>query len=247
MPWLLPAHHLPAGGDAVSPGDRRGSPAGGAPDRASPAFYRSSTKAPCSICRSRAHTSGKRSEHLVVSLERQEINRIPLAAVRQVVLFGNVQISTQALETLVQQEVPVALLTRYGRFIGALTPAPSKNVMLRVNQYRAFSDPAKSLALSKAVVKAKIANQRVLLMRSLRAKGPDDEEPVRGSDDPAAEEMARMLARVDDVPDDRHPAGAGRSGGQRLFRGLWAHVAQPQSLVGALTSGHATGGRHATR
>ena len=143
---------------------------------------------------------GKRSEHLVVSLERQEINRVPLAAVRQVVLFGNVQVSTQALETLVAHEVPVSLLTRYGRFIGALTPAPSKNVMLRVNQYRAFSDPVKSLALSKAVVKAKIANQRVLLMRSLRAKGPDDEEPVRGSDDPAAEEMARMSARVDDVP-----------------------------------------------
>ena len=143
---------------------------------------------------------GKRSEHLVVSLERQEINRVPLAAVRQVVLFGNVQVSTQALETLVVHEVPVALLTRYGRFIGALTPAPSKNVMLRVNQYKAFADPAKSLALSKAVVKAKIANQRVLLMRSLRAKGPDDEEPVRGSDDPAAEEMARMAARVDDVP-----------------------------------------------
>lgn len=49
------------------------------------------------------------------------------------VLFGNVQISTQAVETLVQQEVPVTLLTRYGRFIGALTPAPSKNVMLRVH------------------------------------------------------------------------------------------------------------------
>jgi CRISP-associated protein Cas1 len=142
---------------------------------------------------------GKRSEHLVVSLERQEINRIPLAAVRQVVLFGNVQVSTQAL-TLVEQEIPVTLLTRYGRFIGAMTPAPSKNVMLRVNQYRTFSDPAKALALAKAVVKAKIANQRVLLMRSLRAKGQDDEEPIRGSDDPAAEEMARMLARVDDVP-----------------------------------------------
>jgi CRISPR-associated protein Cas1 len=81
-----------------------------------------------------------------------------------------------------------------------MTPAPSKNVMLRVNQYRTFSDPARALALAKAVVKAKIANQRVLLMRSLRAKGQDDAEPIRGSDDPAAEEMARMLARVDDVP-----------------------------------------------
>jgi CRISPR-associated protein Cas1 len=145
---------------------------------------------------------GKRSEHLVVSKERQEINRIPLAAVRQVVLFGNVQISTQALETLVDQEIPVVMLTPYGRFIGAMTPAPSKNVMLRVNQYRAFAEPAKALALAKAVVKAKIANQRVLLMRSLRGKAQEDDEPVRGSDDPAAVEMARMLARVDEAPDN---------------------------------------------
>ncbi len=144
---------------------------------------------------------GKRSEHLVVSKERQEINRIPLAAVRQVVLCGNVQISTQALETLVEQEIPVVMLTRYGRFIGAMTPAPSKNVMLRVNQYRAFADPTKALGLAKAVVKAKIANQRVLLMRSLRGKAQEDDEPVRGSDDPAAVEMARMLGRVDEAPD----------------------------------------------
>jgi CRISPR-associated protein Cas1 len=144
---------------------------------------------------------GKRSEHLVVSLERQETNRIPLAAVRQVVLFGNVQISTQALETLVQHEIPVVLLSRYGRFIGALTPAPTKNVMLRVNQYRAFADSARALALARAVVQAKIANQRTLLMRSLRAKSQDDEASVRGSDDPAAAEMARMLVRLDEAPD----------------------------------------------
>lgn len=144
---------------------------------------------------------GKRSAHLVVSLERQEINRVPLATVRQVVLFGNVQVSTQALETLVQHEIPVVLLTRYGRFIGAMTPAPSKNIMLRVNQYRTFSDSPKALELAKAVVKAKITNQRALLMRSLRAKSQDDEEPIRGSDDPAAIEMARMLARVDEASD----------------------------------------------
>ena len=144
---------------------------------------------------------GKRSEHLVVSLERQEINRIPLAAVRQVVLFGNVQISTQALQTLVEQEIPVVLLTRYGRFIGAMAPAPSKNIMLRVNQYRAFADPARALTLAKAVVMAKIANQRVLLMRSLRSKPQDEEDPIRGSDDPAAVEIARMFARVDEAAD----------------------------------------------
>ncbi len=80
-------------------------------------------------------------------------------------------------------------------------PAPSKNIMLRVQQYRAFADPTKALALAKAAVKAKITNQRALLMRSLRARALDDEESLRGSDDPAAVEMVRMVARLDDAPD----------------------------------------------
>ena len=66
---------------------------------------------------------GKRSEHLVVRKDGQEVTRVPMHAVRQVVVFGNVQVSTQALETLVQNEIPVAYLTGYGRFIGTFAPA----------------------------------------------------------------------------------------------------------------------------
>jgi CRISPR-associated protein Cas1 len=41
---------------------------------------------------------GKRSEHLVIRKDGEEIQRVPIAAIRQVVVFGNVQISTQALD-----------------------------------------------------------------------------------------------------------------------------------------------------
>src|SRR6185503_3515387 len=111
---------------------------------------------------------GKRSEHLVVRKDGQEISRIPIHAVRQVVVFGNVQVSTQALETLVTNEVPVVYLTGYGRFVGAFSPPPAKNVSLREAQFRKFDDPAVCLELAKAVVRAKLSNQRALLMRSLR-------------------------------------------------------------------------------
>jgi CRISPR-associated protein Cas1 len=62
---------------------------------------------------------GKRSEHLVVRKDGQELQRIPMAAVRQVVVFGHVQVSTQALETLTANEIPVVYLSGYGRFIAA--------------------------------------------------------------------------------------------------------------------------------
>jgi CRISPR-associated protein Cas1 len=171
---------------------------------------------------------GKRSEHLVVRKDGAEIQRTPIAAIRQVVVFGNVQLSTQALECLATLEVPVVYLTGYGRFIAALQPAPTKNVLLRVNQHRLFADPQRALALARAVVKAKVSNQRTLLMRCLRWRSPDDpasggcEPPAdvasggckppeilgseppdshRGSDEPAAREMAELLARLDRIAD----------------------------------------------
>jgi CRISPR-associated protein Cas1 len=154
---------------------------------------------------------GKRSEHLVVRKHGQELQRVPIAAIRQVVVFGNVQLSTQALECLATLEVPVVYMTGYGRFIAALQAAPTKNVHLRVNQFRLFADPERALALAKAVVKAKITNQRALLMRSLRSRSSDDppngngqslaENGVRGSDEPAAKEMAELLTRVDRIAD----------------------------------------------
>ncbi|HEV3255350.1 MAG TPA: CRISPR-associated protein Cas4, partial [Gemmataceae bacterium] len=148
---------------------------------------------------------GKRSEHLVVRKDGDEIQRTPIAAIRQVVVFGNVQVSTQALECLATLEVPVVYMTGYGRFIAALQPAPTKNVMLRVNQYRLFADPQRALTLAKAAVKAKVSNQRTLLMRCLRSRSPDESvngtENGRGSDEPAARDMADLLNRLDRISD----------------------------------------------
>ena len=136
---------------------------------------------------------GKRSEHLVVRKDGQELTRVPMHQVRQVCVFGNVQVSTQALQTLVENEIPIAYLTGYGRFIGVFTPAPAKNVALREAQFRTFADPAACLQLSKAAVRAKLTNQRTLLMRSLRTDGD------RGSDEPAARALADLLRKLDDA------------------------------------------------
>ncbi|MGL4555615.1 MAG: CRISPR-associated endonuclease Cas4g/Cas1g, partial [Gemmataceae bacterium] len=134
---------------------------------------------------------GKRSEHLVVKKDGQEVTKVPMHAVRQVVVFGNVQVSTQALETLASNDIPVMYLTGYGRFVGAFVPSMPKNVGLREAQYRRFADPAERLRLAKAVVRAKLTNQRALLMRSLRGGGE------RGSEEPAARDMAELLRRLD--------------------------------------------------
>jgi CRISPR-associated protein Cas1 len=134
---------------------------------------------------------GKRSEHLVVRKDGEEITRVPMHAVRQMVVCGNVQVSTQALETLAANEIPVAYVTGHGRFIGAFSPAEKKNVGLREAQFRRFDDKAECLTLSKAVVRGKLTNQRALLMRSLRGDGD------RGSDEPAARGLADLVRALE--------------------------------------------------
>ena len=134
---------------------------------------------------------GKRSEHLVVRRDGQEVARVPMHAVRQMVVCSNVQVSTQALETLAANDIPVAYVTVHGRFIGTFAPAEKKNVGLREAQFRLFADPGKCLTLSKAVVRAKLTNQRALLMRCLRSEGD------RGSNEPAARGLTDLIRRLD--------------------------------------------------
>ena len=134
---------------------------------------------------------GKRSEHLIVRKDGKQLTQVPMAAVRQVCVVGNVQVSTQALDVLAANEIPVSYLTGHGRFVGAFVPAVRKNVGLREAQFRKFADPVECLTLARAVVRAKLSNQRTLLMRSLRGDGD------RGRDEPAARDIGELLKRLD--------------------------------------------------
>ena len=91
-----------------------------------------------------------------------------LLEVAQVNLFGNVQISAQALRELASREVTILHLS-YGGWLGAVTtPPPHKNIELRRRQFQAAADPAACLDLARRIVAGKIRNQRTLLRRNAR-------------------------------------------------------------------------------
>ncbi|MEX2142251.1 MAG: CRISPR-associated endonuclease Cas1 [Pirellulales bacterium] len=100
---------------------------------------------------------------------RQEV---PLANVESLSLLGAVQLSTQALHTLSDRGIPVAFLSAAGRLVAMVDPLDSVSAATRRAQVRKFDDPAVCLALSRALVVAKIQNQRKLLMRNHAALPP---------------------------------------------------------------------------
>jgi CRISPR-associated protein Cas1 len=104
-------------------------------------------------------------EELIVRGKSGE-TRARLPNVSQISLFGNVQISTQALRATLERGISVSLLSTGGWFYGRATGVESKNVELRVAQHRAMADGETCLRLARGIVASKIRNSRTLLRRN---------------------------------------------------------------------------------
>jgi CRISPR-associated protein Cas1 len=91
---------------------------------------------------------------------------VPLASVDSVSLLGSVQISTQAMRVLADQGIPVAMLSAAGRLVAMVDPLDSVSALVRRKQVLTFESAEKCLELARALVTAKISNQRKLLIRN---------------------------------------------------------------------------------
>ena len=107
----------------------------------------------------------KTGERLLVAKENEIIRDIPLIHLGQVVISGNVNLTTPAMQTLLHEGIPVVFLSAYGRYHGSLTPQVSRNSLLRCAQHRIANSPDACLNLSKAFVHGKLTNMRTMLQR----------------------------------------------------------------------------------
>lgn len=108
---------------------------------------------------------GKDGDRLTVKNRDSHLVSVPLIQVSQISLFGNVQISSQALREVVDRGIPVCYLT-YGGWLTAMTTGfDHKNIGLRIAQFATAADPARSLPLAREFIVAKIRNCRTMLRR----------------------------------------------------------------------------------
>ncbi len=118
----------------------------------------------------------KSGETLVVSVDDTRLATARLAETSQVVLLGNVRITTPCLHELMWRGVPVTWHSFGGWFYGHTTGNGHKNVELRTAQFRASFDPATCLRFAKGLVAAKVQNCRTLLRRNW--KRGESSQPV---------------------------------------------------------------------
>lgn len=107
------------------------------------------------------------NDHVIEVKEKdRSVEQIRLSDVHHVALFGNIQISTQAVRQLCQDEIPLTYFSMGGWFYGITRGHSLSNILLRRAQFRAAEDPAACLALARRFVAGKIRNSRKMLMRN---------------------------------------------------------------------------------
>ncbi len=104
---------------------------------------------------------------------------IPAVHVDQVLIFGNVVLTTPALAFLLEQGISTVFLTLDGRYKGRREGPMGGNAALRLLQYRRASDPPYALEVARTIVEAKLHNMRTLLRRYARRLGTAE---LAGSD-----------------------------------------------------------------
>ena len=109
---------------------------------------------------------GCKDEVLQVKERDKVVDEVRLRDLSHVALFGNIQISTQAVQSLCEMEIPITYFSMGGWFYGITRGHTLKNVFLRMEQFRLARDEVKCLSLARQFVHGKIRNHRTLLMRN---------------------------------------------------------------------------------
>ncbi|EQB68020.1 MAG: CRISPR-associated protein Cas1 [Thermoplasmatales archaeon Gpl] len=86
--------------------------------------------------------------------------------ISSVSIFGNVQISTQAIKELCNRNIPICYFSSGGWFTGMTNGISGNNIDLRIKQFDTASQNEKSLEIAKGFITGKIKNSRTMLRRN---------------------------------------------------------------------------------
>lgn len=110
----------------------------------------------------KGETKGNKAQKKPIVLQE-----LPILEVEQVQIYGNVQVTTQAMALLLKHNVDVVFLSLYGQYRGRLMQGGSKFAKLRHAQLQFVNDEEKALSNARAMIQAKIANQTGVILELL--------------------------------------------------------------------------------
>lgn len=160
-----------------------------------------------------------RREMLVIQQGQTVLDEVQLPLLEQVLIFGQSQVTTQAIRACLRYEIPIAYLSRMGWCYGRLLPIERGYRQLgRYQQELAFGE---RMAVARAIVAAKLKNSRVLLLRQHRQRPADR---IAAAID-QLEQLGRQIGQTDALEQLMGLEGAGAAS---YFAAFGACLIQPE-------------------
>ena len=110
----------------------------------------------------------KKGERLAITNDDDETTYARIGDTSQLVVLGNIYVTTPTLHELMRRNIPVTWQSYGGWFLGHTVGAGHANVELRTAQYKGSFEDQTCLRLARGWVQAKIRNSRTLLRRNWR-------------------------------------------------------------------------------
>lgn len=161
----------------------------------------------------------KDGETVSVEIDGVSRARMPTHLLGQIVLFGETSMSRDMMSFASEAGISVAWLAYSGKLAARVEGPQSGNVLLRRAQHEATKETS-ALPVARAVVAAKVANQRALLRRHLRDYPNVDGHEVVDGAQRRLSDAARLALHAPDLDQLRGQEGEAAQAYWSAFRYL---------------------------
>ena len=134
-------------------------------------------------------TLRKDGDRLVISKGGDTLQEIPAIKVDQIILFGNVNLTTPLIHYLLKQGIDCVFCSSYGRYHGRLISTESKFGALRQKQFMFHCNQICKLAIARDILRGKLFNQRTMLLRYARERENPEIQASLGEIQQAIEQL----------------------------------------------------------
>ena len=107
----------------------------------------------------------KEGERFSVEKEERQINDIIVRRVDQILVLGNVSLTTPAIQYCMKNNIPITFISQHGSYFGRLEATTNDNSAVERFQYLRSLDEPFALDIASRIVQAKIRNSRTMIQK----------------------------------------------------------------------------------
>ena len=110
-------------------------------------------------------TLRKDGERFSVEKQGQQLNEIIVRRVEQILVLGNITLTTPSMQYCMRNNIPVTFISQHGSYFGRLEPTTADNSAIERFQYLRSLDEPFAFDIASRIVEAKIKNSRTMIQK----------------------------------------------------------------------------------